>query len=381
MNGTGNYLGHLLRNLRTLREKMGLSLDELENRLILGPGWITCFEKGEIVPSVNMLLAILHEMGATLDDLLVGLPEYADTPQVEQRIFAEQADSDIVIHFRYANFDATYTLENATVDEFEAVIKTFRDGMARLANVEAGLSEAIKTDSVARAFLKAVELWPDANPSDLWWFIVYRAYCDPFNHPAQFARLDFMQSWKRTSGWALEEVLVRHYGPFLQTHGVNLLIADIATKQMLVDMLDIENRLEADKIDVVMRGGKDQRFFGVIHVKASFAERRTDDVPMSIDLARAGYTSPLWTMDCKSMPSERPVNRGELGKSIGRKNAKRKDIEDEGYFTGCFSYNRNTRSSTENLAAERRVYVCDFNDPDDAFSRFILKQWQTFQSA
>ena len=115
MNGTGNYLGHLLRNLRTLREKMGLSLDELENRLILGPGWITCFEKGEIVPSVNMLLAILHEMGATLDDLLVGLPEHADIPQVEQRIFAEQADSDIVIHFRYANFDATYTLENANV--------------------------------------------------------------------------------------------------------------------------------------------------------------------------------------------------------------------------------------------------------------------------
>ena len=185
MNGTGSYLGHLLRNFRTLREKTGLSLDELENRLILGPGWVTCFEEGEIIPSIEMLLAILHEMGATLDDLLVDLPEYADTPQVEQRISAEQVDSDIVIHFRYANFDATYTLENATVDEFEAVIKTFRDGMARLVNAEAGSSEAIKTDSVARAFLKAVEVWPNANPSDLWWFVVYRAYCDPFNHPAQ----------------------------------------------------------------------------------------------------------------------------------------------------------------------------------------------------
>ena len=33
------------------------------------------------------------------------------------------------------------------------------------------------------------------------------------------------------------------------------------------------------------------------------------------------------------------------------------------------------------LHRERRVYVCDFNNPDDAFSRFILTQWQTFQSA
>ena len=382
MNGGDNYLGHLLRNLRTLREERGLSPDDLENRLILGPGWVTRFEEGEIVPSINMLLAILHEMGATPGDLLADLPDYPDTPRVERRIFAEQADSDIVIRFRYANFDAAYTLENATVDEFEAVIKTFRNGMARLVDAETGLlSEAIKTDSVARAFLKAVEVWPNANPSDLWWFVVYRAYCDPFNHPARFARLDFMQSWKRTSGWALEEVLVRHYGPFLQTHGVNLLIADAATKQLLVDQLEVENRLEADKIDVVLRGGKEHRFFGVIHVKASFAERRTDDVPMSMDLTHAGYTSSLWTMDCKSTPSARPVNRGELGKSTGRKSAKRKDIEEEGYFTGCFSYNRNTRPSAENLAPQRRVYVCDFNNPDDAFSRFILMRWQTFQSA
>jgi len=60
-----------------------------------------------------------------------------------------------------------------------------------------------------------MELWPHANPSDIWWFVVSRAYHDPFNHPAHYARLDLGQSWKRTGGWALEEVLVRHYGPAL----------------------------------------------------------------------------------------------------------------------------------------------------------------------
>jgi len=219
MTEVDGYLKHLLCNLRTLRENAGLSTDDLEDRLILGPGWVTRFEAGKIVPSINMLLAILHETGSTLADLLEDLPPYLEAVEVERFIFAEQAGADIVIHFRYAKFDASYTLENATVNEFEAVTKTLRDGLARLAGIEVGLVEAIKTDSVARAFLKAVAVWPDANPSDLWWFVIYRAYCDPFNHPAQFARMDFTQSWKRTGGWALEEVLVRYYGPFLRRQG------------------------------------------------------------------------------------------------------------------------------------------------------------------
>ena len=118
-----------------------------------------------------------------------------------------------------------------------------------------------------------------------------------------------------------------------------------------------------------------------MHVKASFAERRTDDVPMSIALTRAGYTSPLWTMDCKSTPSAKPRNRGELGALRTQRSAKRKDIEDEGYFSGCFSYNRNTIPSPESLPPERRIYVCDFRNPDDAFSQFILSRWQVSQSA
>jgi hypothetical protein len=134
------------------------------------------------------------------------------------------------------------------------------------------------------------------------------------------------------------------------------------------------------KIDVVLTGDtpRGQRFFGVVHVKASFAERRTDDVPLSDELTRGGYTSPLWTMDCKSTPGAHPVNRGELGDVDGRRSAKRKDIEDSGYFTGCFSYNRNTLPSPAGLPAERRVHSCDFSDPDDVFSRFILERWQAF---
>lgn len=379
------YLHALLKNIEALRKRAGLTHAQLEERLILGPGWISRFESGETVPSIDMVLAILHETNASLSELLQGLPE-PEPAIVERCIFAEQAANNITVHFRYTNFDALYTLPNSTIEDFERVIKALRDGLARLASFseeeeqQGEQGKAIKTDSVARAFMTAVQVWPHANPSDLWWFIVYRAYCDPYNHPAKFARLDFTQSWKRTGGWALEEILVRHYGPFLKQHGINLFIADGATKHRLVRTLNLTDRVEADKVDVVLSGDtpQGQKMFGVVHVKASFAERRTDDVPLSGALTRAGYTSPLWTMDCKSTPGTHPVNRGELGAIAGRVSAKRKDIEEEGYFTGCFSYNKNTVPSASSLPIEKRVNVCDFSSPDDAFSRFIISRWQTF---
>ena len=374
-----DYLKQLLRNLRRLRKGANLSREQLEDRLILGQGWIKRFEEGKTVPSLNMLLAILHETASSLDMLIPEQPPASRPTDIERSILAEQHGKDIVLRFPYATFDAAYTLQHASVDEFNTVVKTLRNGLAKLGDIHADNDRAIKTDSVARAFLTAVNIWPHANPSDLWWFIIYRAYCDPFNHPAEFARLDFTQSWKRTAGWALEEVLVRHYGPFLRRYGIHLFIAEGEEKKALVNNIDVDDRLEADKVDVVLLGGKDKGFFGVVNVKASFAERRTDDVPMSTALARAGYTSPLWTMDCKSMPAAKPLNRGELGDTQGRRSAKRKDIEDEGYFTGCFSYNTNTQPSKNHVAPERRIYVCDFQGPDDEFSLFIRERWQQYQ--
>ena len=125
-----------------------------------------------------------------------------------------------------------------------------------------------------------------------------------------------------------------------------------------------------------------ERCFGVIHVKASFAERRTDDVPMSTALVEAGYTSPMWTMDCKSGPSATPVNRGELGAVLSAttdpRSAKRKDIEDDGYFSACFSYNQNTIPTPAEQTARARIIVCDFQNPNDAFGQFIIAESRRF---
>lgn len=388
-------VAQILNELRRLRECAGLTAAELDERLIFGPGWVERFESGDTVPSVDVLTVMLDAVGADLHTLVARLTPTDDvgetTSAVERFIWAEETTgeaTELDVHFRYAAFDARYRLPGATLEDFDQVVITLRDGLAKLVHEDGGTeTQQIKTNAVAAAFLRAVDLWPDANPSDLWWFVVSRAYLDPFNHPARFARLDLGQSWKRTGGWALEEVVVDRYAPALAEQGIRIFIAHGGEKAHFLGHLETDNRLEADKADVLLVGDTDDGpvCFGVVHVKASFAERRTDDVPMSAALVEAGYCSPLWTLDCKSTPSMTPYNKGELGVALGdtedRRSAKRKDVEEDGYFSACFSYNANTIPTPNAQLAAARVEVCNFNTPrDDPFSRFVRAAWETFSS-
>ena len=377
----------LLSRFKELRESAGISESELEKILILGPGWINKIEAGEVIPRINTLLALLNSVDADLPALAREIDISRDT-EIDRQIASEYRDDGLLIRFPYGKFDAEYLLLGATQRQFSHILKKLRNGLAKLAIV--GEVDAVKAEAVARTFLEATKLWPNVNPSDIWWFIISRAYCDPFNHPAEFSRLDLGQSWKRTGGWALEIILVQHYSRYLRKNGINLSIAKGERKIRLVKQLKTNDRIEADKIDVFLTGKIKgmERCFGVVHVKASFAERRTDDVPMSKSLIEAGYTSPLWTMDCKSVPSRRPYNKGELGKSWSGeneqkdyRNAKRKDIEDDGYFSACFSYNQNTEPTLAEYQKSRaRIYTCNFCNPNDHFSKYVINKWNEFKS-
>lgn len=390
MTTNSDYLARLLNRLRALREQANLTAAQVEEQLIIGPGWVGAIESGEIIPSLDLVASLLSIYGKSLTDLALGIT--GGVPRIHRTLAAIQATNAITVKFSYGKHDATYSLPGATVAQFNQVVSTLRNGLAQLSRLNVAEDnaqlESIKTDSVASAFLQAVRLWPRANPSDIWWFVVYRAYCDQYNHPSEHSRLDFTQSWKRTGGWALERILERHYGPALAAHGINLFIADDARKARLLARLEIDHRMEADKIDVLLSvgSGNTERLIGVVHVKASFAERRTDDVPMSHALVQAGYISPLWTMDCKSTPSVNPVNRGELGKVFSgtgedNRSAKRKDIEDDGYFSACFSYNSNTLPTPAAYASQGRVVVCSFSNPNDDFVAFIRAERRRVRGA
>jgi transcriptional regulator with XRE-family HTH domain len=370
----------LLARLKALRKQAGVTTAQMDERLLIGPGWTERFENGEVAPSIDLLVAMLNILNVPPQDFFAA-HDWDTASRVPREMWAEQAGKDLLIHFRYNDYDAEYRLKGATLQQFEDVLRVLR---SRLAGEERNAGDAMQTDAVAETFLATTRAWPTANPSDLWWFLVARAYCDPFNHPAANAHRDFGQSWKRTGGWALEEVLVRHYGPFLRAKGVDIVVAKGEQKERLLGQLRVDRRLEAAKVDVLLTGARrgQEVCFGVVHVKASFAERRTDDVPLSQTLIRAGYTSPLWTMDCKSSPSAHPLNRGELGVALDegpdRRSNKRRDIEEDGYFTACFSYNSRTAPTPADQAARARVTVCDFRRPNDGFARYVLSEWQRF---
>ena len=295
---------------------------------------------------------LFERVGVTASDILGSMTTTA-------------TEDGLAIQFKYDQYDAEYLLLGATQGEFNEVLTILKDGLA---------SGHKRSYAVAEAFLRAVQVWPDANPSDLWTFVINRAYCDRSNHPDTSARLNLEQSWKRTSGWALEGLLVAHYGEFLSQNGIVIKIGNKAQKSALLGSIDVPG-IVPDKADVLLLYDSDgvEQLLGVVHVKASIAERRTDDVPMSQALIEAGYLSVFWTMDSKSFPSAYPVNRGEFGEVDDQQMSdKRRDFEEHGYFSACFSYNQNTIPTPDGDCAAARIRICDFRDPDDCFSTFLI---------
>lgn len=355
-------------NLRALRRARALTQEALAARAGLDRSYVGGVERGERNPTLTAISRLADALNTPLSSLFGGIADGSRSGRpMDGRVETVECAGGLTLRFGYDQHDAEYTLDGARQAEYDDVLATLRRGLE---------SPASNADAVADAFIRATTTWPDANPSDLWTFLVNRIYCDYSNHPAANARLNLEQSWKRTSGWALERVVVRHYSQFLQQHGITLKVGDKAEKERLLGTID-DARIVPDKADILVAygAGQAQRLLGVVHVKASIAERRTDDVPMSQALMQAGYLSVFWTMDSKSFPSPTPINRGELGTADGEISDKRRDFEDHGHFSACFSYNANTvPTSDENAAA--RIRVCDFRDPNDPFVEFLVEAYR-----
>ena len=122
----------LLDRLRALRTAAGVSEQELERQLILGPGWIERFESGQTTPPVDVLLAILSTIGSDLCQLAEG-HDYDTLPhEIARQVQAVQDGAHLRIEFEYAKHDAVYVLPDATEDQFDDVLLVLRNGLARL---------------------------------------------------------------------------------------------------------------------------------------------------------------------------------------------------------------------------------------------------------
>lgn len=367
-------LSALFKRLAQLRETAGYTPAQIEQSLVLGPGWVAEFESGNREPSFGTLAAILHKYGERMDTFFADL-NFDEEIILDRHLTAEPTDTDLILHFPMGSFKAQVKIEEASLEEFNEVLLVLRNGLAKGSPREA----------VAECFLRAATLWPHANPSDLWYFLVSHAYQDELNHPASTAGRDLSQSWKRTGGWSLEAIFVNHYNPHLVPQGIRLDMPAPDQKRAYLAEMGLTSEADAEKSDILALGidaAGHEHPFGVVHVKASFAERRTDDAPLSMKLMQSNYVSSLLTMDCKASPSNSPVNRGELGPLQGgteRVSSKRLDIERDRIFDAAFVYNTNTLPTPRGANVSARITVCNFANPDDAFSAHLVRRWKDRQ--
>jgi hypothetical protein len=145
--------------------------------------------------------------------------------------------------------------------------------------------------------------------------------------------------------------------------------------------MGIDGVVGSDKLDVALYIDDTDEIFGGVHVKASLAERISDDVPCSRETMNNGFFSPLWTLEVKSFPPPHPeplLNRGELG-SPENPSEKRKYIEIHGSFDHLFSANARSIPSSSTTTSGKRVIRIDLASQPDLFAQEIITRAETFK--
>lgn len=256
------------------------------------------------------------------------------------------------------------------------------DEAGAILNQSLATSSTKNREAIKEAYLHVLQASPAANASDIWHHVVYRQYCEVFNnHRPQ----DPKQSWVRASGDALELSIEELYAPVLAPHGIQIsaLISGKNRKAALAEM-GLAGSVGSDKLDIALRVRWRDKWivFGGVHVKASLAERVSDDVPCSRAMMKKGYFSPLWTLDVKSFPppTGNLVNRGELG-TPSSPSEKRKYITEHGDFDNCYSGNGRTTPSARPTSSGKRIYTLMLADQPDQFAEDVITAANSFLKA
>lgn len=262
-------------------------------------------------------------------------------------------------------------VENVPDESYNAICVTFSQ---YLENEKAYVA-------IAEAFVYAVALCPDANPSDIWQHIIYRCYLESGRNE---------QSWKRASGQGFEVAFAKIYNPFLSKYGVRIVVLSKSSQIKALEEMGLTGMIEPSKIDMALEGNCDPntnawRIFGIAHGKTSLAERIKDDAPASRIIMDHGFMSIAVTLDSKSFPPPHGdgVNYGELGgrtsaNGVKENQPKRNYFEKDGDFTNGYSFNLRTPESPEETPSGSRIKTLSFSaQKPDVFINDIVSYWQS----
>jgi hypothetical protein len=234
--------------------------------------------------------------------------------------------------------------------------------------------------AISHAYVFALNLCPNANPSDIWQHVIYRTFMDTGKNE---------QSWKRASGQGFEEAFVEMYNPRLSSYGIRLVVLTSTSANQALKEMGLLGKIAPSKMDIVAQGNcgtnvPEWKIFGVVHAKTSIAERIKDDAPASRIIIDSGFFSVLATLDSKSFPPPHGngINYGELGgRTAGREEhgpqPKRDYFEVDGDFNYGYSYNLRTPCSKGITKSGCLIKTMTFNmkQPDN-FVTDVVDFWQ-----
>jgi len=383
--GMHNYGGtkHLkiAERLKEIREEKGLSKDVLASKLGCSPDHVdrieNCLEPIDIVELNDWL----NEIGCDITEFsrMVGLikldsNENNSRPPLPIYGKVKPHPKGVLQQLEWRRKIFEVLLEGITVNEY---IETEK----HITNIFSTLNSKTQTlknrEAICMALTYAIDKLPKLNPSDIYQHIIYRLYL------REYTRSQADRSWVRAGGEALELFVGNHYTPLLEATGIKIkALISGASKAKALKEMGLENEVGNSKLDVALYGSFKTGYviFGGIHIKASLAERVSDDVPCSEAMMRKGVTSFLFTFDSKSFPPPHGnlINRGELG-SIQNPSDKRNYIEVHGSFDACFSYNLRTHPSKDKTVSGKQIYVSSFEKDKDPLPGQIIKAWESFK--
>lgn len=383
MNSTHDdrYQG-LIQELIGVRKELSVRQVDLATKLEVEQSYISKVETGErrldLIELIDWLNALEYPLQKFLvrNSLLFNPDESESTlPALPIPGKARNVKGGFVIPMSWQGKTIDITLMGETAEKYLEVEK-------QISKIYEGLNKNKPTqknrEGICDALELAISMLPKINPSDIYHHIVYRLYL------RDFKKKQADRSWVRAGGEALEKFLETHYNKYLQPHGIRVkwLVEGGAKTKALAD-LGIHGLVTNAKLDIALYGlcsDESEVIFGGIHIKASLAERVSDDVPCSKIMIEHGFYSYLFTFDAKSFPPPKGdlVNRGELG-SIDSPSDKRKYVEDHGSFSACFSYNLRTIPSGGATNSGKKIYTSSFDPETDSLIQQVVKDWIEFK--
>jgi hypothetical protein len=349
------------------RTSKNLSISSIESNMRIATGWINRIESGENCP-LDLIFGYARAIDIDMDNFGSKLANSIGFNPGWNIVSVNDTRSHF--HFDYAGHPASITIPAS-----ESSLRT------AINNFVTTLNSHRKAIGVATGFIGLVRDLPGVNPAEIWGLIIQRLYTIPYSwEPANLSQGgDLSQSWKRSAGWALEEVVVRRYSAALLLHGITI-------SKDTSDIREFSRHLgiNESKPDVVLYSEIEQdeitrkNWIGALAVKASVAERRDDDVPWASEVMNAGLIVPYVTMDVKSYPGRAPSVDGEYKENwngVGEdgRNAKRSDVEDDGVFSGVFSFNTNTIPTHSGYPQPgNRIFSIIWSNQNDELLQFIL---------